>query len=379
MSRLQRRLSFHTSILIIISFGYINGYIEISSGDKTYIQLSTYCIQATGKRYVDFSVNASTDVHVALMTDDLSTPRDDYSQFYEIVIGGWNNERSCIRALKESCTETNSSGILNSLKFVQLWISWENDDIRFGRGSKTVHGEPIVSHHQSIPYNVNYLAVMTHLPSRWIFYEDTDCKFEEFNNTDILTNDTRCNGFTNYSCASGYTLTSGNLSRVCGIGRQWIGDPPVCSAIPLCPEIMSTSSVTVFSQHTQIGGILSMTCAPHHAWVAGNLTRTCLSNATWDGVEPVCEACLCPSAALKYRFNSTEELMTRLEEMTKELKVARRKTNAFIRSRISVKDTRISSTGIGYVLGWGIIVSLTMSVCLCDATTVLRHIRHGVY
>lgn len=63
----------------------------------------------------------------------------------------------------------------------------------------------------------------------------------------------------------------------------------IFSAIPLCPEIMSTSSVTVFSQHKQIGGILLMTCAPHHAWVAGNLTRTCLSNATWDGVEPVCE------------------------------------------------------------------------------------------
>lgn len=116
-------------------------------------------------------MKASTDVHVALMTDDLSTPRDDYSQFYEIVIGGWNNERSCIRALKETCTETYSSGTLNSLEFVQLWISWGNDDIRLGRGSKTVHGEPIVSHHQSIPYNVNYLAVMTHLPSLWIFYE----------------------------------------------------------------------------------------------------------------------------------------------------------------------------------------------------------------
>lgn len=47
--------------------------------------------------------------------------------------------------------------------------------------------------------------------------------------------------------------------------------------------------------------------------------------------------------------------------------------------RKNVKDTRISSTGIGYVLGWGIIVSLTMAVCLCDATTLLRHIRHGVY
>lgn len=61
------------------------------------------------------------------------------------------------------------------------------------------------------------------------------------------------------------------------------------TAMPLCLEKMSTSSVTVLSQHTQIGGILSMTCGPHHAWVAGNLTRRCLSNATWDGVEPVCE------------------------------------------------------------------------------------------
>lgn len=47
--------------------------------------------------------------------------------------------------------------------------------------------------------------------------------------------------------------------------------------------------------------------------------------------------------------------------------------------RKNVKDTRISSTGIGYVLGCGIKVSLTMAVCLCDATTLLRHIRHGVY
>lgn len=61
------------------------------------------------------------------------------------------------------------------------------------------------------------------------------------------------------------------------------------TAMPLCPEKMSTSSVTVLSQHTQIGGILSMTCAPHHAFLVGNLLRTCLPNATWDGTEPVCE------------------------------------------------------------------------------------------
>lgn len=58
---------------------------------------------------------------------------------------------------------------------------------------------------------------------------DTDCSYEEFVNTVILTNDTSCNGITQYACESGYRLTSGNLSRVCDIGQQWIGDPPVCS------------------------------------------------------------------------------------------------------------------------------------------------------
>lgn len=58
---------------------------------------------------------------------------------------------------------------------------------------------------------------------------ETHCKVEEFNNTYIVTNDTRCNGVTNYACASGYNLTSGNLSRLCGTGLEWIGDPPFCS------------------------------------------------------------------------------------------------------------------------------------------------------
>lgn len=88
--------------------------------------------------------------------------------------------------------------------------------------------------------------------------------------------------------------------------------------------------------------------------------------------------CLFPSAAVGYQFNSTEELITRMEEMKKELKVEREKTNAFIRSKISVKDNRTSSTGIGFVLGWGIIGSLLMAICLCDAVPLLRHIRHGV-
>lgn len=88
--------------------------------------------------------------------------------------------------------------------------------------------------------------------------------------------------------------------------------------------------------------------------------------------------CICPSAGVKYKFNSTEELITRREEMTKKLKVKRKKTNAYIRSKISVKDSRTSSTGIGFLLGWGTIGFVMVAICLCDAATLLRHIRHGV-
>lgn len=104
------------------------------------------------------------------MTDDLSTPRDNYSQIYEIVIGGWSNTKSCIRPLKETCASTASSEILSIADYVQLWISWDNNKIRLGKGLKA-DGVEVVSYPQNIPYDVNYLAVMTHYTSSWRFYE----------------------------------------------------------------------------------------------------------------------------------------------------------------------------------------------------------------
>lgn len=104
------------------------------------------------------------------MTQDLSTPRDDWSQFYEIVIGGQLNQKSCIRALTVNCTWIDSPGMLNSADYVQLWIGWDNNNIQLGKGSRA-DGIAVVSHPQSIPYDVNYLAVMTHYTSSWRFYE----------------------------------------------------------------------------------------------------------------------------------------------------------------------------------------------------------------
>lgn len=148
----------------------ILGYAEISSDNETYIQLSTYCIQATGKTYIEFFVKSSEDAHVALMTNDLSTPRDDWNQFFEIAIGTYSNRRSCIRALKVACEYTEYHGILNSTEYVQLWISWDKNNIQLGIGPRT-DGIAVVSHPHTISYDVNYLAVMSHYSSSWRFYE----------------------------------------------------------------------------------------------------------------------------------------------------------------------------------------------------------------
>lgn len=115
------------------------------------------------------------------MTQDLSTPRDDWSQFYEIVIGGQLNQMSCIRALRMTCEWIESPGILNSADYVQLWISWYNNTIRLGKGSRA-DDIIVVSHPQSIQYDVNYLAVMTHYTSSWRFYEGGSLTSIDFNN-----------------------------------------------------------------------------------------------------------------------------------------------------------------------------------------------------
>lgn len=144
-------------------------YIELTS-NTTFQQLSQFCISAQGRTYIEFSVKSSTDVHITLMTNDLSSPRDDYSQIYEIVIGGWSNEKSCIRAQKESCQTISTPNILNNLEFVDLWVSWDHGYVNVGTGAKATGGV-VLNEPLSDYYKVNYFAVMTHFESFWRFHD----------------------------------------------------------------------------------------------------------------------------------------------------------------------------------------------------------------
>uniref|UniRef100_A0A8W8LAY1 Sushi domain-containing protein n=1 Tax=Magallana gigas TaxID=29159 RepID=A0A8W8LAY1_MAGGI len=307
-----------------------------TADDKQYVELSPYCITAANRSAFSFQVLAKDNAHVALMsTDNTAGP------LYEIVIGGWGNKVSCIR-------------------------------------SETVNQTKLIEFTHTNPYPVNFLAVMTGFGStgNWKFINDVTCNLEAFENTRVIINNTECNGITTYDCEHGYYLVQGNLQRTCLTGRTWSGIPPVCEQITCNLEVYENTKVII--NNTIYNGITTYECEHDYYLVQGNLQRTCLTGRTWSGIPPVCERCMCPCSMQNQRFyNSSEELYQRIQELRKILKVEKNSTNAYLRKKISVPDSRPSSVGIGNICGYGVIIVLVTLLVISDAPILYRQIRFG--
>lgn len=88
--------------------------------------------------------------------------------------------------------------------------------------------------------------------------------------------------------------------------------------------------------------------------------------------------CMCPCSMQNQRFyNSSEELYQRIQELRKILKVEKNSTNAYLRKKISVPDSRPSSVGIGNICGYGVITVLVTLLVISDAPILYRQLRFG--
>ena len=68
--------------------------IRIETGeDFSYIYMIDYGVDLTGSTDIRFSVQAARDAHIALS----ALYRDPKEDTYEILIGGWDNQKSAIR------------------------------------------------------------------------------------------------------------------------------------------------------------------------------------------------------------------------------------------------------------------------------------------
>lgn len=88
--------------------------------------------------------------------------------------------------------------------------------------------------------------------------------------------------------------------------------------------------------------------------------------------------CMCPCSMQNQRlYNSSEELYQRIHELRKILKVEKNSTNASLRKKISVPDSRPSSAGIGSICGYGVIIVLVTLLVISDARIMYRQLRFG--
>ncbi|XP_078334140.1 uncharacterized protein LOC111133824 [Crassostrea virginica] len=178
-----------------------------------------------------------------------------------------------------------------------------------------------------------------------------------------------------YTCNSNHSLVSGNLTRTCLDNGSWSGKQPVCRSCTDSPyNSNTTDSDTAAVQHYVVDKTITLTCKRNHRLVSGNQTRVCLENGLWSGKEPVCKICTCPCQRLASQnfIKDPIVLKKRIEELKKILVVNRSKLSASIRKKTSSRDDRMSSKGIGMVLGVGVITCVLLTIVCSDLLMFLK-------
>jgi len=124
------------------------GDVLFTPSDQTYYSLPTFTLPpkaSGGYETLFFKVRASNDAHIKL-----GCFRDNIDIFYEIVLGGWGNQRSVMRPIHNSNAANGPDGavrqtpnILSGNEDRDFWIATDGatNTIRVGRGTDPTQGE----------------------------------------------------------------------------------------------------------------------------------------------------------------------------------------------------------------------------------------------
>lgn len=131
--------------------------VTVKTANKySYHFLTQYGITANDRTCFQFEVLSCHDAHVAIM----DSPKQ-AKNFYEIVIGGWNNRKSVIRNMRQGTPKTFfMSGLLSCKEFRPFWISWIAGQIKVGRG-KICEQQILMRWKDPRPYKTNVIGIST--------------------------------------------------------------------------------------------------------------------------------------------------------------------------------------------------------------------------
>lgn len=122
----------------------------------------------TRKLSIQFAIRASIDAYFGLSTGNTSA-----SSGYWVVIGGWNNLKSCLRdgfVYASTCYNTHSGSLLKSTEYVRFWVKWYLGHVCVGI-SETVGEGQIMQFRFPNAYPVsNILLKSRGNAANWIIY-----------------------------------------------------------------------------------------------------------------------------------------------------------------------------------------------------------------
>ncbi|XP_033724545.1 C3 and PZP-like alpha-2-macroglobulin domain-containing protein 8 [Pecten maximus] len=101
-----------------------------------------------------FQVKACRDVHVGLF----NTAGEPYT--YGLVLGGWGNAKSRLRAWSSSYVDNFERNIVDCNVYKSFWVSWRNNVISVGRGNSFNVGT-LLSFTDQHPNQIRYVGITT--------------------------------------------------------------------------------------------------------------------------------------------------------------------------------------------------------------------------
>ena len=163
-----QNLGINIHLQLYIRYTFSGDVIEITTPKSyDYLYLEDYGLYYAAEGYVVFLVKARNDVHLTL-----STRKGDWlNDSYEIVIGGWYNTRSAIRACHQCkpSVQTNHNPLDENF-FLPFWVSWSANEIRVGQGTG-LSSKEFLHWEDPGPLSVNYIGISTGwgAEGNWIF------------------------------------------------------------------------------------------------------------------------------------------------------------------------------------------------------------------
>ena len=99
-------------------------------------------------------MKAASNAHITLKADN--------GELYEVLLGGWNNQKSCLRQyhIRGYCLSEFWGPILNDTMFLPFWISWTDSNIRVGFGEVAGLSE-LMEYYDPTPIEITTLAITT--------------------------------------------------------------------------------------------------------------------------------------------------------------------------------------------------------------------------